>query len=137
MKQAYFEQRARGACTGTICRSEAAFDLSVAAQHQSPGKEEIKALTRRLQWQMDNLDRGLHFIPLDLSTAKLFIFVDGSFANNSDLSSQIGYLVVLGNETHKDGEFICTDSFSLYECMVSGSVRSSPTPRPSDEMVKI
>ena len=88
---------------------------------------------------MDNLDRGLHFIPLDLSTAKLFIFVDGSFANNSDLSSQIGYVVVLGNETHKDGEFIYTDSFSLYECMVklSGSVRSSPTPRPSDEMVKI
>jgi hypothetical protein len=74
---------------------------------------------------MDNLDRGL------LSTAKLFIFVDGSFANNSDLSSLIGYVVVLGNETHKDG-FICTDSFSLYECMVklSGSVRSSLTPRP-------
>jgi reverse transcriptase-like protein len=105
VKQAYLEQRARGAYIGTICQPEAAFDLSVAAQHQSPGKEEIKALNRRLQWQMDNLDRGLHFIPLDLSTAKLFIFTDGSFANNSDLSSQIGYVVVLGNETHKDGEF--------------------------------
>ena len=132
--------------------------------------------SRRLQWQMDNLDRGLHFIPLHLSTAKLFIFVGGSFANNSDLSSRIGYVVVFGNETHNDGEFllrgnivhwsstkckrvtravlaselhamvagidmaisisttlkliteqlklrpipviICTDSFSLYECMV-------------------
>jgi len=54
---------------------------------------------------MDNFDRGLHFIPLHLSTAKLFIFVGGSFANNSDLSSRIGYVVVFGNETHKDGKF--------------------------------
>ena len=67
VKQAFLEQRARGAYIGTICQPEAAFDLSVAAQHQSPGKEEIKALNRRLQWQMDNLDRGLHFIPLDLA----------------------------------------------------------------------
>lgn len=102
--------------------------------------------------------------------------MDGSSANNKDLSSQIGYVAVLGNEEERDGEFelrgninkwsstkckrvtravlaselyamtagidfaistsgtlnmitkqlglkpipvvICTDSFSLYECMV-------------------
>ena len=30
---------------------------------------------------------------------KLYVFVDASFANNKDLSSQIGYVIVLGNET--------------------------------------
>jgi hypothetical protein len=89
VKQAYLEQRARGAYIGTICQPEATFDLPAAAQHQSPGKEEIKVLNRRLQWQMDNLDRGLRFIPLDLSTTKLFTFVDGSFANNSEFSDWI------------------------------------------------
>ena len=30
---------------------------------------------------------------------KLFVFVDGSFVNNKDFSSQIGYLIILSNET--------------------------------------
>jgi hypothetical protein len=30
---------------------------------------------------------------------KLFVFVDGSFANNKDFSSQIGYVIILANET--------------------------------------
>jgi hypothetical protein len=30
---------------------------------------------------------------------KLYVFVDALFANNKDLSSQIGYVIVLGNET--------------------------------------
>ena len=47
---------------------------------------------------MDNLTRGLQYVSLTLQNMKLFIFVDGSFANNRDLSSQIGYVIVLGNE---------------------------------------
>jgi hypothetical protein len=30
---------------------------------------------------------------------RLFVFVDGSFANNKDFSSQIGYVIILANET--------------------------------------
>lgn len=48
---------------------------------------------------------GLNYIPLDLATSKLFVFVDGFFANNADLSSQLGYLIVIGNEESKDFEF--------------------------------
>ena len=48
-KQAYMEQRARGAYLATICQPEAAFDLSVAAQHQDPTAEKIKALNACLQ----------------------------------------------------------------------------------------
>ena len=54
---------------------------------------------------MTNLHRSLNYIKLDLSTAKLYVFVDGSFANNKDLSSQIGYEVILANETIGDDEF--------------------------------
>jgi hypothetical protein len=39
------------------------------------------------------------YILLDLIIVKLFVFVDRSFANNKDLSSQIGYEIILVNET--------------------------------------
>ena len=54
---------------------------------------------------MNNLKRGLRYIPLTLKDVKLFLFVDGSFANNKDLSSQIGYILVLGNESKDDSQF--------------------------------
>ena len=34
------------------------------------------------------------------------VFVDASFANNKDMSSQIGYVIVLANEERKDSESI-------------------------------
>jgi hypothetical protein len=105
-RQSYVQQRARGAYIASVCQPEAAFDMSSAAQHQDPGKEEIAALNKRLKWQMEHLDRGLTYIPIDLATAKLYVFVDGSFANNKDLSSQIGSTFVLGNEkVSSDHEF--------------------------------
>jgi hypothetical protein len=81
------EQRARGAYIASICQPEASFDLSVAAQHQEPTKDDVLALNKRLFWQMNHLDRGLLYVPINLPTAKLFVFVDGSFANNKDFSS--------------------------------------------------
>jgi hypothetical protein len=30
---------------------------------------------------------------------KLYVFVDALFTNNKDLSSQIGYVIILGNKT--------------------------------------
>jgi len=33
---------------------------------------------------------------------KLFMFIDGSFANNKDLSSQLGYEIMLINESYDD-----------------------------------
>ena len=104
-RQGYIEQRARGAYIASICQPEAAFDLSVAAQHQEPTKEDATALNKRLAWQSKHLDRGLTFIPLDISTAKLFVFVDGSFANNKDYSSQIGFEIIFATETIKNDEF--------------------------------
>lgn len=175
-KDDYLAQRARAAYIASICQPQASYDLSVAAQHQDPSEAEIKLLNKRLQWQIDNKQKGIRFVPVKLETAKLFVFVDGSFANNKDLSSQIGFLLVLANELKQGREchirgnildwssvkchritrsvlaselyamvqgidtalavsttlkiitrqfhlqdvptIICTDSFSLYECMV-------------------
>ncbi|KAM4058411.1 cwf18 domain containing protein [Hirsutella rhossiliensis] len=90
--QRYVEERARASYIASIAQPEASFDVSVAAQ--------------RLQWQMDHQLRGLTYKPIDLATAKLMVFTDGSFANNKDLSSQLGFVIALVNETnHKEKQF--------------------------------
>jgi hypothetical protein len=105
IKQQYLEQRARGAYLASICQPEAAFDLAIAAQAIAPSVEDAMTLNKRIRWQMHNTDRGLRYIPLTLEDVKLFVFVDGSFAGNKDLSSQIGYIIVLGNEVTDDNRF--------------------------------
>jgi hypothetical protein len=80
----------------------------VAAQAHNPDSDDLTRLNKRLQWQMDHLDRGLRYVNIDLRFAKLIIFANGSFANNRDLSSQLGFLVTLANEerTHNSFELI-------------------------------
>jgi hypothetical protein len=36
-------------------------------------------------------------MPLDISSLSLLVFIDASFANNKDLSSQIGFVIILTN----------------------------------------
>ncbi|KUI66958.1 hypothetical protein VM1G_02219 [Cytospora mali] len=55
-------------------------------------------------------ERGLHYVALDLETANVFFsfsFVDGSFANSQDLSSQIGFVITLVNEEKGDDDSQC------------------------------
>jgi hypothetical protein len=96
-KEQYVAQRALGAYIASVCQPEAAFDLSFAAQSTNPTKDDIKALNKRLEWQYDNASRGLRFVPLDTKTLRLVTFTDASFANNKDLSSQIGFVIVLAD----------------------------------------
>lgn len=101
----YVEQRARGAYIASICQPEAAFDYSTAAQVQQPEADDIKKLNVRIDWQITNKRRGINFVDIDLATAKLMVFTDGSFANNRDMTSQIGYIVALVNEEKRDETF--------------------------------
>ncbi|KAM4058304.1 polyprotein [Hirsutella rhossiliensis] len=78
---------------------------SIAAQVQQPEAPDYKTLNKRIQWQTDNLQRGLRYVPLAFSTAKLMVFTDGSFANNKDLSSQLGFVIVLANEEQSPADF--------------------------------
>lgn len=102
--QQYVAQRARGDFIVSACQPEATLDLSIAAQTTEPTSEDIKDLNVRIQWQISNSQRGLTFIPLELNRIKLFIFTDGSFADNEDISSQLGFIIVSA-EAH------CTEGY--------------------------
>ena len=100
-KDQYIAQRARGAYIATVCQPEAAFDLSFAAQVVNPKENDAKALNRRLQWQLENYSRGLSFVKLDVNSLRLIVFTDSSFANNNDLSSQIGFVILLADKDNR------------------------------------
>ncbi|KAK1958566.1 hypothetical protein LY78DRAFT_686014 [Colletotrichum sublineola] len=124
------------------------FDLFTAAQYKEPTDDDIKALNQRLQWQMDSLDRGLTFVPLDLATAKLDdgqFTVRGNVIHFSTTKSKRAACSVLAPEvygmvagvdmaytisttiaiitsrlsTPAIPTIACTDSYSLYECLVN------------------
>jgi hypothetical protein len=54
---------------------------------------------------MEYLNRGLSYVHVNLNAAKIFIFADGSFANNKNLSSQLGFLMVLAYENYLESFF--------------------------------
>jgi hypothetical protein len=97
-KDQFIAQRARGAYIATVSQPEAAFDLSFAAQVIQPGEDQIKQLNKRIQWQIDNAQRGLRYVQLDLHSMKLIVFTDASFANNTDYTSQIGFIICLTDD---------------------------------------
>ncbi|KAI0998094.1 hypothetical protein K3495_g10097 [Podosphaera aphanis] len=172
----YKKMRALGAWISSSCQPLVAFRLSQAAQHQEPEDNEIEGLNIALNIQKSNPDAGLKYVNLNLDKGlALYAWVDGSLANK-DLTSQIGYVIALGNEARESNSFkfsgnlihwsstkckrvsrsviaselyamiqgidiaiplcttlnqivtqlglprvpliICTDSFSLYECLV-------------------
>ena len=47
--------------------------------------------------ESNNAGRGLRFVRLEMDAVKIVVFVDSSFANNRDFSSQIGFVVVLAD----------------------------------------
>jgi len=55
---------------------------------------------------MNHLNWGLLYVPINLPTAKLFVFVDGLFTNNKDFSSQLGYKIIITNESTRENDFI-------------------------------
>jgi hypothetical protein len=65
---------------------------------------------------MNHIDRGIKYIALDLECTKLFVFVNGSFANNKDFSSQISYLIIIANKTETISAG--TDEFTIKENLI-------------------
>ncbi|KAK1990966.1 hypothetical protein LX36DRAFT_663751 [Colletotrichum falcatum] len=53
---------------------------------------------KEVTFTIKNLKRSLRFLPLNLKTIKLFVFVDRSFANNANLTSQLSFIVILANK---------------------------------------
>ena len=71
------------------------------------------------------MDRGIKYIALDLEQVKLFIFVDGSFVNNKDFSSQISYLIILTNKTKGINKFAIKGNLIYYSFTKSKRVTRS------------
>jgi hypothetical protein len=94
--------------------------LSVAAQAQQPLNKDIKALNKRLKWQMENLDHSLRYIPVNLINTGLIVFVDRFFANNKEFSSQLGFVLILVNKsTDVNNAFLIRGNviyYSLTKC---------------------
>jgi hypothetical protein len=67
----------------------------------NPIEDDTKALNKRLSWQIENATKGLKFVKLDINTLQLLTFTDALFANNKDLSSQTGYILVLSDRSNK------------------------------------
>ena len=84
-----------------MSQPKAAFDLSFAAQATHPTEEDVRFLNKRLEWQRHNAGRGLRFVRLDKDSLKLFVLADSLFANNQDLTSQIGFVIVLADGTNR------------------------------------
>ena len=45
-------------------------------------------------------------MPINLSTAKFFVFINGLFINNKDFSSQLEYKIFITNKFTRENDFI-------------------------------
>src|SRR6266576_1887554 len=79
-------------------------------------------LNKRLEWQIKNINRGIKYIALNLEYIKLFIFINSSFVNNKDFSSQINYLIILINEIKGTNKFIIKGNLIYYSSTKSKRV---------------
>ena len=64
-------------------------------------KDNIKSFNKQLSWQIENINKGLKFIKLNINTLQLLVFTDASFTNNKDFFLQIGYIIILTNAIKK------------------------------------
>ncbi|KAI1002654.1 hypothetical protein K3495_g5549 [Podosphaera aphanis] len=84
----YKKMRALGAWLSSSCQPLVAFRLSQAAQYQEPEDHEIKNLNIALNIQKNNHNAGLKYVDLNMDKdLALYDGVDGSLANNKDLTS--------------------------------------------------
>lgn len=64
-------------------------------------RDKVKELNRVIQWSKQSAARGLTYERLDIQAFHLRVYADASFASKSDLSSQLGYIILLPNENGK------------------------------------
>ncbi|KAI0996165.1 hypothetical protein K3495_g12015 [Podosphaera aphanis] len=95
----YIAQRARGAYIATVSQPQASFSLSHAAQVIRPTVQGAELLNRCLSWQL--AASGLRFVQLDQRSLRLVTFTYSSFANNADMTSQIGYVIVIADAKNR------------------------------------
>ncbi|CAE7020321.1 hypothetical protein PTTW11_03045 [Pyrenophora teres f. teres] len=79
---------------------------NVITLRQKKQGEKLESAVDMKSYQKKNVARGLSYVPVKMEDLKLYAMVDASFANNKDMSSQIEYVIILGNEiTSSDSSF--------------------------------
>ena len=91
-KDEYVAQRSRGAYIASTCAPTLSYAFSAAAQIQEPDEKAFEFLNRHLE--RCGQEHGLIFKALK-KPLHMAVFVDAAFANNRDLSSQLGFIVTL------------------------------------------
>ncbi len=99
-KDQYVAQRAKEVYIVIVSQSETSFDFFFDAQIINSKEKDAKRLNQRLQWQLNNLIRELHFVSLNRNQLRLMIFTDVVFVNTFDLHSQIDYVICLTKYVH-------------------------------------
>ena len=64
-------------------------------------------------------------MPINLPTAKLFVFIDGLFINNKDFSSQLGYKIIITNKFTRENDFIIYSNLIYWSLTKSKRVTQS------------
>ena len=59
------------------------------------GVENVKAANQVIKYVLNNAEKGIAIPKLDMNTLSIEVYTDASLANNSDLSSQLGYVIAL------------------------------------------
>lgn len=94
-KSDYVSQRARGAYIASVCRPDLVYGFNAAAQHTEPDSSHARALNKLIKKCMESADVGLDYVSLDPGSIYIGVFIDASFANNCDYSSQLGFVTTL------------------------------------------
>jgi hypothetical protein len=96
----FVAERARAAYVASMCRPDIAFCIAAASQVTEPTLADVTALNAVLRKLKETAEKGLDFVPLNLERLHLAVFVDASFANNRDLTSQLGFVITLADGDH-------------------------------------
>jgi len=89
----------------SVCRPDLTFRFAFAAQFPKPEIKDSKILNKVIQECLDTPEMGLKFVKLELHSMHMALFIDASFAGNSNYSSQLGYVLCLMDK-HGTGNII-------------------------------
>jgi phenolic acid decarboxylase len=64
-------------------------------------------------------------MPINLPTAKLFVFINRLFINNKDFSSQLGYKIIIANKFTGENDFIIHGNLIYWSLIKSKRVTQS------------
>jgi hypothetical protein len=87
----------------THTRPDIACAVSQAAQvtRETFDSRSISDLNGIIKYLRQTSEVSLKFAPLELSSLRMCVYTDASQANNEDLSSQVGYIIVLTDNTNR------------------------------------